>query len=64
MYYFFTGKTQAVLVIGEPGNLSESKSGTPKDWYSGPPIFLVLISDINEEIASTIPSILLMTLWG
>ena len=51
IHTFLTGRTQRVLVNSSRSNPSEVKSGVPQGSVLGPLIFLVLIGDIDHDIA-------------
>ena len=52
LYSFLTNRKQAVLVNGTIGSFFDVKSGVPQGSVIGPLLFLVLISDIDQEIVS------------
>ena len=52
IHTFMTGRTQRVLVNSSRSNPSEVKSGVPQGSVLGPLIFLILIGDIDHDIAS------------
>ena len=52
IYSFLTGRTQTVLVNGTHSNISDVKSGVPQGSVLGPLLFLILLGDIDESVAS------------
>ena len=51
---FLTGRKQSVMVNGIMSEFKEVKSGVPQGSVLGPLIFLILIGDIDEEIAYSV----------
>ena len=52
IHQFITGRTQSVLVNGSRSKPANVISGVPQGSVLGPLLFLVLIGDIDKDIAS------------
>ena len=52
IYSFLTGRSQSVIVNGAHSTRSEVKSGVPQGSVLGPLLFLILLGDIDESVAS------------
>ena len=53
IHAFITGRTQSVLVNGARSKPASVKSGVPQGSVLGPLLFLILIGDIDKDIASS-----------
>ena len=53
IHAFITGRTQTVLVNGARSKPAPVKSGVPQGSVLGPLLFLILIGDIDKDIASS-----------
>ena len=53
---FITGRTQSVLVNGSKSTSSDVKSGVPQGSVLGPLLFLVLLGDIDHNVAHSFVS--------
>ena len=51
MYAFLTNRTQSVLVNGHRSHSIPVRSGVPQGSVLGPLLFLVLLGDIDQEVA-------------
>ena len=53
VHSFLTSRTQTVIVNGVKSDLVEVKSGVPQGSVLGPLLFLVLIGDIDKNVATS-----------
>ena len=51
---FLTNRKQFILVNGDKSKPSKVKSGVPQGTVLGPILFLILINDIDDEVASKV----------
>ena len=51
---FLTGRTQQVILEGVKSNVSDVTSGAPQGTVLGPPLFLVFINDLPNQVPSEI----------
>lgn len=56
IYSFITGRTQTVLANGSRSKPSPVNSGVPQGSVLGPLLFLILIGDIDQNVASALLS--------